>query len=78
MRETSLPAIRGRVRGLWASRRVCGILALACGFRIDRIIALHARGRLGDEEAISMAMQAEAVATMLTPLPRMERCGVSL
>lgn len=78
MRETSLQAIRARVRGLWASRRVCGLIALACAFRIDRITTLHARGRLGDEEALSMAVQTEAVATMLTSLPRMERVGVSL
>ncbi|MCJ2035491.1 hypothetical protein [Methylobacterium sp. J-068] len=77
-RETSIPAIRACVRGLWASRTVCGLIAIACCFRIDRIAALHAKGRLGDEEALSLALQAEAVATTFTPLPRMERCGVSL
>ncbi|KQP94124.1 hypothetical protein ASF60_13550 [Methylobacterium sp. Leaf113] len=77
-RETSLPAIQDRVRGLWASRRVCGLIALACGLRIGRIISLHAKGRLGEEEALRMAMETEAVALLFAPLPRMERYGVSL
>ncbi|WP_311276024.1 hypothetical protein [Methylobacterium sp. WCS2018Hpa-22] len=75
--ETSLPAIQARVRGHWASRRVCGLIALACGLRIGRIISLHAKGRLGEEEALRMAQETEAVALLFAPLPRMERCGVS-
>lgn len=77
-RETSLPAIQARVRGHWASRRVCGLIALACGLRIGRIISLHAKGRLGEEEAIRTAQETEAVAMLFRPLPRMERFGVSL
>ncbi|QEE39820.1 MULTISPECIES: hypothetical protein [unclassified Methylobacterium] len=78
MQRETLPAIRARVRALWGSRRVCGIVALACAFRIDRIATLAAKGRLGDEEALRMALETEAVAMLFAPLPRMERCGVSL
>lgn len=78
MQRETLSEIRARIRALWASRRVCGILAIACAFRVDRIATLHARGRLGEEEALSLALQAEAVARMFAPLPRMECLRVSL
>jgi len=69
MRDETLSAVRGRVRGLWTARTVCGLLAIACCLRLDRIIRLRAAGRLGEEEALRLALETEAVARMFRPLP---------
>ncbi|MHC2003010.1 hypothetical protein ACYQR9_21615 [Methylobacterium sp. CM6241] len=68
MHPDSLPAIRERVRFAWSTRRACGLIALAVGVRIDRIIALEAEGRIAPHDALRMASEAEAVALCLPPL----------
>ncbi|WP_419952767.1 hypothetical protein [Methylobacterium sp.] len=69
MQRESLPAIRERVRVAWSTRRSCGLIALAVGVRIDRIIEMEAAGRVTSHDAIRMAAEAEAVALCLPPLP---------
>ncbi|MDH2310801.1 hypothetical protein [Methylobacterium brachiatum] len=68
MRE-DLQAVRRRVLGLWTSRTVCGLLAVACGLRLNRIIRLRDAGRLGEDEALRLALETECVARMFRPLP---------
>lgn len=70
----TLEGIRARVRGLYAARTVCGLLAIACCLRLDRIIRLRAAGRLGEEESLRLALETEAVARMFRPLPSLGPC----
>lgn len=69
MQSDSLPEIRERVRFAWSTRRSCGLIALAVGVRIDRIIELEAAGQVTSHDAMRMAAEAEAVALCLPPLP---------
>ncbi len=67
----TLPLIRARIRRAWSLRRVCGLIAVAAGLRVDRIIRLEARGRLVPDVALRMALETEALALAFGPLP----CG---
>jgi len=58
-----------RIRTAWASRRSCGLLAVAAGLRVERVIALAAAGCLSSEDALRLSLEAEAVALYLPPLP---------
>ncbi|WP_449409970.1 hypothetical protein [Methylobacterium komagatae] len=70
-RQDTLPLIRERIRRAWALRRVCGLIAIAAGLRVDRIIRLEARGRIAAPDALRMALETEALALAFGPLP----CG---
>lgn len=65
----TLPLIRARIRRAWSLRRVCGLIAVAAGLRVDRIIRLKARGRLSPGDALRMALETEALALAFSPLP---------
>lgn len=67
--DEDLHAVRGRLRTAWATRRVCGLVAVAMALRVDRLIALDGAGRLRREDALRMALEAEAVALCVRPLP---------
>ncbi|ACB27251.1 hypothetical protein Mrad2831_5304 [Methylobacterium radiotolerans JCM 2831] len=69
MHDTPQAAL-SRIRLAWSSRRSCGLVAAAMGIRVERVIALQAEGRLSPEDAIKHALEAEAVALCLRPLPR--------
>ncbi|SDM88498.1 hypothetical protein SAMN05216360_104143 [Methylobacterium phyllostachyos] len=58
-----------RIRLAWSSRRSCGLVAAAMGIRVERVIALQAEGRLSPEDALKHALEAEALAICLPPLP---------
>lgn len=58
-----------RIRTAWSSRRSCGLVAAAMGIRVERVITLQAEGRLSSEEALAHALEAEAVALCVRPLP---------
>lgn len=74
MRDETLTGIGVRIRGLYAARTVCGLLAIGCVLRLDRIIRLRASGRFGEEEALRLALETEAVALMFRPLPSLGPC----
>lgn len=61
--------VLGRIRLAWSSRRSCGLLAVAAGLRVERVIALQSKGCLSPEQALKMSLEAEAVALCLGPLP---------
>ena len=61
--------VLSRIRTAWSSRRSCGLVAAAMGIRVERVIALQAEGRLSPEEALRHALEAEALAICLPPLP---------
>jgi hypothetical protein len=63
--------VLGRIRAAWASRRSCGLVAVAMGLRVERVIALAAQGRLSPDDALRHALEAEAMALCLSPLPRL-------
>ena len=58
-----------RISAAWSSRRACGLLAAAAGIRVERVIALQDKGCLSFEQALKMALEAEAVALCVPPLP---------
>lgn len=58
----TLLLIRARIRRAWSLQRVCGLIAVAAGLRVDRIIRLEARGRLLPDVALRMALGTEALA----------------
>jgi len=68
MHDTPQAAL-SRIRLAWSTRRSCGLLAIAAGLRVERVIALEAAGRLSPEDALRHALEAEAVAICLRPLP---------
>lgn len=68
MHDTPHIVIR-RIRLAWSSRRSCGLVAVAMGLRVERVIALHAEGRLSSEDALRHGLEAEALAICLPPLP---------
>lgn len=67
--DEDLHAVRHRLQVAWATRRVCGLVAVAMALRVDRLIALDGAGRLRREDALRMALEAEAVALCVRPLP---------
>ncbi|WCS27973.1 hypothetical protein LOK46_14450 [Methylobacterium sp. NMS14P] len=67
--DEDLHAVRDRLRLSWATRRVCGLVAVAMALRVDRLIALDGAGRLRREDDLRMALEAEAVALCVRPLP---------
>ncbi|ACB24639.1 hypothetical protein [Methylobacterium radiotolerans] len=67
--DEDLHKVRDRLRSAWATRRVCGLVAVAMALRVDRLIALDGAGRLRREDALRMALEAEAVALCVRPLP---------
>lgn len=67
--DEDLQAVRDRLRTAWATRRVCGLVAVAMALRVDRLIALDGAGRLPRADALRMALEAEAVALCVRPLP---------
>ncbi len=67
--DEDLLAVRDRVRLAWATRRVCGLVGVAMALRVERLIALDDAGRIPHADAIRMALEAEAVALCLRPLP---------
>jgi hypothetical protein len=69
MQPDDLHSIRDRVRGAWTTRRVCGLFGVAAVICIERLIALDGAGRLQREDALRMALEAEAVALCAAPLP---------
>ncbi|GJD65786.1 hypothetical protein [Methylobacterium frigidaeris] len=69
MQRDTLSAVRDRIRTAWAMRRVCGLIAVAAGLRVGRIIRLEAAGRLAPDDALRMALEAEALALCFPPLP---------
>jgi hypothetical protein len=69
MQRDTLTAVRDRIRLAWAMRRVCGLIAVAAGLRVSRIIALEARGRLAPDNALRMALECEALSLCFPPLP---------
>jgi hypothetical protein len=68
MRDTP-DIVLGRIRAAWASRRSCGLVAVAMGIRVVRVIVLQSEGRLSQEDALRHALEAEAVALCVRPLP---------
>ncbi|MEE7490655.1 hypothetical protein SAMN02799622_01833 [Methylobacterium sp. UNC378MF] len=62
-------AVLRRIRLAWSTRRSCGLLAVAAGLRVERVVALAAAGRLSAEDALRMSLEVEAVALCLPPLP---------
>ncbi|MCJ2077810.1 hypothetical protein MKK68_19540 [Methylobacterium sp. E-016] len=68
----TLPIVLDRIRGYWASRRTCGLVASAMGLRVARLIALVEEGSLDAATALSLALEAEAVTLCVAPiaLPR--------
>lgn len=64
-----LHTIRDRLRAAWTTRRVCGLVGIAATLRIERLIALDSAGRLRREDAVRMALEAEALACCFPPLP---------
>ena len=68
MQPESLDEIRERVRLAWSMRRVCGLVGMAAPLRIERLIALDALGRIGRQDAVRMAREAEALALCFPPL----------
>lgn len=69
MPTDSPQAVLRRIRLAWSTRRSCGLLAVAAGLRVERVIALHDKGCLSAEQALRMSLEAEAVALCLGPLP---------
>ncbi len=67
--DEDLHKVRDRLRSAWATRWVCGLVAVAMALRVDRLIALDGAGRLRREDALRMALEAEAVALCVRPLP---------
>lgn len=67
--DDDLQAVRGRLRTAWATRRVCGLVGIAMALRVDRLIALEGAGRIPRADAFRMALEAEAVALCMRPLP---------
>ncbi|MEE7440900.1 hypothetical protein [Methylobacterium oryzae] len=67
--DRDLHAVRDRLRLAWATRRVCGLVAVAMALRVDRLIALDDAGRIPHADAMRMALEAEAVALCVRPLP---------
>ncbi len=41
-RQDTLPIVREHIRRAWSLRRVCGLIAIAAGLRVDRIIRQEA------------------------------------
>lgn len=70
MKNEDLVAVRDRVRGSWTSQRSCGLFQIAATLRIERVIALHAHGRIDIYDAMCLALETEACALGLTRLPR--------
>ncbi|MGE8128492.1 hypothetical protein ACQKQD_16075 [Methylobacterium sp. NPDC080182] len=68
MRDTP-HIVLSRIRLAWSSRRSCGLVAAAMGIRVERVIALQSEGRLSPEDALRHALEAEAMALCLSPLP---------
>ena len=66
----SLPDIQARLRLAWATRRVCGLVGMACAIRVERIVALEAAGRLALADALRLAAEAEAITLCAAPLDR--------
>lgn len=69
MSTDSPQAVLRRIRTAWSTRRSCGLLAVAAALRVERVIALAALGCISSEQALKMALEAEAVALCVPPLP---------
>lgn len=67
--DEDLHVVRDRLRIAWATRRVCGLVGVAMAFRVDRLIALADDGRIPRADVIRLALEAEAVALCVRPLP---------
>ena len=67
--DQDLQAVRGRLRTAWATRRVYGLAGVAMALRVERLIALESAGRIPHAGAVRMALEAEAVALCVRPLP---------
>ncbi len=68
MQNDTPTAVLARIRAAWASRRSCGLCAVGAGLRVQRIVALEAKGRLAPDVALRMALEAEAMALAFGPL----------
>ncbi|MCJ2006743.1 hypothetical protein [Methylobacterium sp. J-092] len=69
MQSEDLVAVRDRVRTSWDSRS-CGLFQIAATLRIERLIALHASGRIDIYDAMRLALQTEGATLFLPRLPR--------
>lgn len=78
MQADSLPAVLGRIRKAWSTRRCCGLAGSAMGLRVERLIALVEDGTLPGDRALAMALEAEALALFAAPLPRGRAVRASL
>lgn len=78
MQADSLPAVLARIRLAWSTRRCCGLAGSAMGLRVERLIVLVDEGTLPGDRALSLALEAEAVALTAAPLPRGRAVRASL
>lgn len=70
MQSEDLVAVRDRVRASWTSGQSCGLFQIAATLRVERLIALHASGRIDIYDAMRLALQTEGAALFLPRLPR--------
>lgn len=70
MQSKDLVAVLVRVRTSWTSGQSCGIFQIAATLRIERLIALHAHGRIDIYDAMCLALETEAAALFVPRLPR--------
>jgi len=70
MYNDNLPAVLGRIKLAWTTRRCCGLTGSAMGIRVERIIELVEQGDLPSDQGLVLALEAEALAIAFAPLPR--------
>ncbi|KQT80917.1 hypothetical protein ASG51_21205 [Methylobacterium sp. Leaf465] len=67
-------AVLARVKLAWSTRRSCGIMASAADLRIGQLLALLDAGQVSREDALRLALEAEATALCHAPLQRLRNC----
>lgn len=72
MRQHDTPqAALARVKAAWSTRRACRLFAIAAGLRIEQVLALLDAGQVSREDALRLALEAEATALCHAPLQRL-------
>lgn len=65
----SLTLIAARIRAACDTYRICGLIGRGCLKRVRRIGRLVDAGRIDPAAGMRLALEAEAVAFMLAPIP---------
>ncbi|BAU90594.1 hypothetical protein MPPM_1989 [Methylorubrum populi] len=65
----NLDAIAARIQAAWESGRICSLVGRGCRARIVRIGRLVTAGRLDPAAGLRLAIETEALAFCLAPLP---------